>query len=188
MTPVFISPLLQGLGGVIVLAVSGVLYGHRRRPYFLSWTLAWLCFVLGLLLTNLDLFEMAPSSEGPPSPSWLSTLAQVFLGWHLAWLALGNLTFLRSWKQVEGEGGGDGGTRLGTLGTLFSPGWFGAAAGGPGRPGGWPVPFLVRPGSFAGGRTPGGFWLERSPFCQAFPLGERRGTNTSRLGFCSFLP
>ncbi len=92
MTTLFVSLLIQGAGGLFLAVVCWTLYAYRRRPFFLYWTLAWLCFSGWLLLGDLR------PGGAPPwrTAVWLQNLAAVLGWWHAALWMDGMVHFLRA--------------------------------------------------------------------------------------------
>jgi PAS domain S-box-containing protein len=89
----------QGLSGLLLILVCGTLYAHRRRAYFLYWTLAWFAFSLWRLFSGLSLGEhwLAPSLANGPIA--LAYIAAVCGWWHVS-LWLFGLLHLRQVYQV----------------------------------------------------------------------------------------
>lgn len=81
----------EGMSGLLLILVCGTLYTHRRRNYFLYWTLAWFAFGLWHLFNGLALRDVGitvlPSSRHPA----LSFLADLCGWWHVALWVLGLL-------------------------------------------------------------------------------------------------
>ena len=87
-----ISLAIQGIGGLSLVLICSTLYLHRRRSYFLIWTLSCICFSLWTLLRALSLAWAAPASS---AAAFLPLLIFANLGgWlHAALLILGMLAF-----------------------------------------------------------------------------------------------
>src|SRR5262245_19832977 len=96
MTPPTVSLLIQGLGGLFLASVCTVLYSHRRRSYFLSWTLSWLCFSLWFLL-GCVLHHVRQTNR------LLGGASLVCCGWHLALWVVGMLQFYQAKERTGGE-------------------------------------------------------------------------------------
>jgi PAS domain S-box-containing protein len=97
----------EGLNGLLLLLVCGTLYSHRRRTYFLYWTLAWLAFVLWRLLNGLAVGESwlgAAAVDGKGTA--LSCLAAVCGWWHVGLWVFG-LLHLRHVYQTSAAPAGE---------------------------------------------------------------------------------
>ena len=89
----------QGLSGLLLILVCGTLYAHRRRAYFLYWTLAWFAFSLWRLFNGLALGEQWVAPEPLRGHLLLPYLAAVFGWWHVGLWVFG-LLHLRQVYQV----------------------------------------------------------------------------------------
>lgn len=89
----------QGLSGLLLILVCGTLYAHRRRAYFLYWTLAWFTFSLWRLFNGLALGEQWLASEPLRVHQLLTCIAAVFGWWHVSLWVFG-LLHLRHVYQV----------------------------------------------------------------------------------------
>src|SRR5262245_22145410 len=95
MVPILVSLLVQGVGGLFLVLVCCTLYVHRRRLYFLCWTLAWFCLSLGQLLSGwkLEWERLAPDS--PEVRPWAHDATLLCLAWHAALWVVGVVLFDR---------------------------------------------------------------------------------------------
>jgi PAS domain S-box-containing protein len=86
----------EGLSGLLLILVCGTLYAHRRRAYFLYWTLAWFVFSLWRLFNGLALSEHWLSAPPAARHPLLPFVAAVCGWWHVGLWVLG----LLHWRYV----------------------------------------------------------------------------------------
>jgi two-component system cell cycle sensor histidine kinase/response regulator CckA len=89
----------EGMSGLLLVLVCGTLYAHRRRAYFLYWTLAWLMFGAWRLLNGVTLGEPGLSTLRPEYRGIVLDLAAVCGWWHLCFWLFG-LIHVRRIHQV----------------------------------------------------------------------------------------
>ncbi len=81
----------EGMSGLLLILVCGILYAHRRRAYFFYWTLAWLAFSAWRLLNGLTLGDPALSALRPEYRGPVLDLAAVCGWWHISFWLFGLL-------------------------------------------------------------------------------------------------
>jgi PAS domain S-box-containing protein len=102
-----VSLLVQGVGGLFLMLVCYTLFLHRRRLYFLYWTLSWLCLTLWLLLGSLKMEWQDIGLGSPGARLWVQDAAVVGGWWHAALWVLGMFDFRATHRFRADESEGD---------------------------------------------------------------------------------
>jgi PAS domain S-box-containing protein len=98
--------LAQGVSGLFLVLVCCTLYAYRRRPYFLTWTLAWLCFSLWRLSSGFFLGGLPVPGAALDLRAAPRALALVFGSWHVALWLLGLWQFRAAMANPAASGPG----------------------------------------------------------------------------------